>query len=159
MVEKDRPYLLKADEGQAYWFAGALMLIKAGGDQTKDHFAMLDQRVPGDYAVPWHIHHAEDEAWYVLDGEATFYCGDETFSAGSGSWVYLPRGIPHAFRTGPAGGRLLTFTAPADFARFVKAAGETAPRLVAPPPAPPDLERLTAVAAQFGIEIVGPPPE
>jgi mannose-6-phosphate isomerase-like protein (cupin superfamily) len=95
-----RAYLLKADEGQAIWFAGALMIMKAAGDQTQKRFAFLDQRVPGDYAVPQHIHHREDEAWYILEGEVTFYCGDETFHAGPGAWVFLPKEIPHSFRVG-----------------------------------------------------------
>jgi hypothetical protein len=41
-----------------------------------------------------HIHHREDEAWYVLDGQMTFYVGDEVLTAGSGSFVYAPKGIP-----------------------------------------------------------------
>jgi mannose-6-phosphate isomerase-like protein (cupin superfamily) len=153
-----RAYLLKADEGQAIWFAGALMIMKAAGDQTQKRFAFLDQRVPGDYAVPQHIHHREDEAWYILEGEVTFYCGDETFHAGPGAWVFLPKEIPHSFRVGSTGGRMLTFSAPAEFADFVTAAGEPAPRLEAPPPAPPDIEQLATIAAKYGIELIGPPP-
>lgn len=158
MQATDRTYTLAAEEGEAIWFAGALMVLKAAGEQTDGRFALLDQRVPGDYAVPLHVHHDEDEAWYVLDGEATFYCGDERFTAGAGAWVFLPREVPHAFRVGPAGARLLTFSAPARFAEFVRAAGEPAPARSIPPPAPLDVARLTAVAAQYGIEILGPPP-
>ena len=134
MSEHSRAYTMKNDEGQAIWFAGALMILKAGEEQSEGHFSLLDQRMPGDYAVPRHVHHAEDEAWYILEGEATFYCGDETFTAGPGSWVFLPKDVPHAFRLGSNGGRMLTFSAPAAFANFVKAAGEPAPRLVPPPP-------------------------
>ena len=97
-----RAYMMKADEGQAIWFAGALMILKAAGDRTEGRFALLDQRVAGDYAVPRHVHHAEDEAWYVLEGEVTFYCGDETFAARPSAWVFLPKDVPHAFRVGPA---------------------------------------------------------
>ena len=158
MSEDQRAYMLKTDEGQAIWFAGALMILKEAGDQTEGHFAFLDQRVPGNYTAPQHIHHAEDEAWYVLDGEVTFYCGNETFNAGPGSWVFLPKDVPHAFRVGPAGGRLLTLSAPASFANFVKDAGEPAPKLVAPPAKPADLDQLSKIAEKYGIEIVGPPP-
>jgi mannose-6-phosphate isomerase-like protein (cupin superfamily) len=159
MSVQSKPYILQTDEGQAFWFAGALMQLKASGDQTGGQFAFLDQRVPGNYAAPLHIHHAEDEAWYVLEGEVTFFCGEETFAASAGSWVFLPKDIPHAFKVGAAGGRLLTFTAPAEFAKFVAAAGVPAPRLVVPPPEPMDFARLAPIAAQYGIEIVGPPPE
>ena len=159
MTEHSRAYVMKADEGQAFWFAGALMILKAAGDQTNGNFAFLDQRVPGGYAVPQHIHHTEDEAWYVLEGNVTFYCGNETLAAEPGSWVFLPRDTIHAFKVGPDGGRLLTISAPAEFANFVKAAGQPAPKLVIPPPEPPDIDRLASVAAKYGIEIVGPPPE
>ena len=159
MSEQSRAYTMKSDEGQAIWFAGALMILKAGEDQTEGRFAFLDQRMPEDYAVPCHVHHTEDEAWYILEGEATFYCGDETFTAGQGSWVFLPKDVPHSFRVGSNGGRMLTFSAPGGFASFVKAAGEPAPELVPPPPGPMDIEQMSAIAARYGIEITGPPPE
>jgi mannose-6-phosphate isomerase-like protein (cupin superfamily) len=158
MSEENRAYTLADADGRAYWFAGTLMILKATGEQTEGRFALLDQRVPGGYAVPWHIHHHEDEAWYLLSGEATFYCGERRFTAGPGSWIFLPKGVPHAFHVGPSGARLLTFTAPASFADFVVAAGEPAPERALPPAAPLDVERLTAIAARFGIEIIGPPP-
>jgi mannose-6-phosphate isomerase-like protein (cupin superfamily) len=153
-----RAYVLSRDEGQATWFAGALMLRKAGGPETGGRFALLDQRVPGGYAPPRHVHHHEDEAWYILDGEVTFMCGDQTLAAGPGAWVFLPRAVPHTFRVGPSGARLLTLSAPASFADFVEAAGEPALALTVPPPAAPDAERLAAIAARFGIDILGPPP-
>lgn len=157
-VAADRAYVLGPEEGRATWFAGALMIQKAGGEQTDGRFAFLDQTVPGDYAAPRHVHRDEDEAWYVLEGEATFYCGERQLCAGAGSWVFLPKGVPHAFRVGAAGARLLTLTSPATFADFVQAAGEPARSLTVPPPGPLDAERLTATAARYGIEILGPPP-
>ena len=77
----------------------------------------------------------------------------------AGAWVFAPKGVPHAFRVGEAGARMLTFSAPAGFADFVRAAGEPAAGLRLPPPGPLDVERLSAVAARYGIAIVGPPPE
>jgi len=47
---------------------------------------------------------------------------------------------------------------PASFADFVRAAGEPAPALTLPEPAPLDVERLTELGRQYGIQIVGPPP-
>ncbi|WP_322818889.1 quercetin 2,3-dioxygenase [Tepidiforma sp.] len=158
MEEKPRAYVLAVEEGEAIWFAGALMVLKATGDRTGGRFAFMDQRTPGDYAVPRHVHGREDESWYILEGEVTFYCGDETFTAGPGAWVFAPKGIPHAFRVGPAGARLLTMAWPAGFADFVRAAGQPASALTLPEPAPLDIEQLTVLGRQHGIEIVGPPP-
>lgn len=159
MREKSRAYALASEEGEALWFAGALMLLKASGDQTEGRFALVDQRVPGDYAVPLHVHHQDDEAWYVLEGQVTFYCGDDTHTVDSGSWVFAPKGVPHAFRVRSAGARLLTMSSPAGFADFVRAAGEPARERIVPPPAPLDVERLTELGQQYGIEIIGPPPD
>lgn len=141
-------------EGTATWFAGALMVEKASGRG----FDLLDQTVPPGYAPPRHVHAEEDEAWYILAGEATFWCGEEELQASAGSFVFLPRGVEHAFKAGAEGARLLTFTVPSGFAEFVRAAGRPAEGLHVPPPEPPDPERLAQTARRFGIEITGPPP-
>lgn len=158
MQTTGRAYVLADEEGEAIWFAGALMVLKASSSQTEGRFSMFDQRVPGGYTVPLHVHHDEDEVWYVLDGEATFYYGEERLTAGIGATVFLPKGVPHTFKVGPDGARLLTLSAPARFADFVRAAGEPALTRTIPAPAPPDVERLSAIAAAHGIEILGPPP-
>ncbi|MGA7670993.1 MAG: cupin domain-containing protein [Nitrolancea sp.] len=159
MQTTNRAMVLAVDEGEAIWFANALMIVKADTETTNGHFAMIDQRVPGGYAVPRHVHHAEDEAWYLLEGEATFYCGDDRFTAGAGSWVFLPRDVPHTFKVGPDGARLLTMSAPSTFVDFVKECGEPARERAIPPQLPIDAERLTAIAAKYEVEIIGPPPE
>jgi mannose-6-phosphate isomerase-like protein (cupin superfamily) len=46
---------------------------------------------------PLHVHHHEHEAFYVLTGTVDFFCGDEQFRARAGSFVFLPRGVPHTF--------------------------------------------------------------
>lgn len=159
-VPRGTAYALSAGEGEAIWFAGALMIIKDkdAGRVPAPGFAFIDQRTPGNYAVPRHVHEREDEAWYVLEGDVTFFCGDEALSAGPGTYVFAPKGLPHAFRVGPAGARLLTLACPAGFADFVRAAGVPAPSLTLPPEAPLDAERLAEVARAYGIAITGPPP-
>jgi quercetin dioxygenase-like cupin family protein len=155
----DRIYSLADQEGDAYWFAGALMQLKAGGADTGGRFALLDQTMPPAYVVPRHVHVEEDEAWYVLEGSMTFYCGERVIEAVERSWVYAPRGIAHTFKVGAKGARALTFAFPSGFADFVAAAGVRAPSLTIPPHEPVDPAHLAEVAHRFGIEMVGPPPE
>ena len=155
---ESRAYVLADGEGKAVWFANALMVVKAATEETQGRFACMDQRVPAGYAAPLHIHHDEDEAWYILEGEATFYCGDDCFTAGPGAWVVLPRDVPHAFKVGANDARLLTFTVPSGFADFVVASSEPAPEQVIPPQGPVDVARMQEIAARYHIEIVGPPP-
>ena len=155
----DRTYSLADKEGKAFWFVGALLQRKAGAAETDRQFALLDQTMPAGYAVPRHIHLNEDEAWYLLEGSMTFYCGEHVIQAAKYGWVFAPRGIPHTFKVGSNGARALTFTFPSSFAEFVAEMGEPAPQLTIPPPGPVDPQRLAEVAHRYGIEIVGPPPE
>ena len=46
---------------------------------------------------PLHVHAHEDEAYLVLNGRMTFQVGDERIDAEPGSFVFLPRGVPHGF--------------------------------------------------------------
>src|SRR2546430_2845424 len=97
---KDRVYSLADGEGPAYWFVGALLQRKAGTVETEGRLALLDQTMPPGYTVPRHIHINEDEAWYVLDGSMTFYCGEHVIEASERSWVFAPRGLVHTFKVG-----------------------------------------------------------
>lgn len=49
------------------------------------------------WIAPPHVHHADDEAWYVLEGVLRFRIGDDTYEMGPGSAVLAPKGTPHAF--------------------------------------------------------------
>ncbi|HXG41315.1 MAG TPA: cupin domain-containing protein [Dehalococcoidia bacterium] len=134
------------------------MVIKAGGTETQGRFAVIDQRMPPDYATPLHVHRTDDEAFYVLEGQLRVHYGQRQLTAGPGTWVFAPKGLPHALQTGPEGARVLTFSSPAGFADFVRSVGEAAREHRLPPPAPVDPQRLTAIAQQHGIDILGPPP-
>ena len=50
-----------------------------------------------DWIAPLHVHHGDDEAWYVLEGQLRFRVGEDTFEAGRGAAVIAPRGTPHAY--------------------------------------------------------------
>ena len=158
MAER-KGYALNDGDGERIWFAGSLVVLKALGEQTEGRLAAMDQKLPPGYTSPLHRHNDDDEAWYVLEGDATFFCGDDRFVGAAGAWVYLPKLVPHAFRVGARGARLLTLSTPAGFADFVKAAGEPAPALELPPAEPLDIARLAETAQRFGIELLGPAPD
>ena len=50
-----------------------------------------------DWIAPLHVHHDDDEAWYVLEGALRFRIGEETFDASRGGAVLAPKGVPHAY--------------------------------------------------------------
>jgi hypothetical protein len=107
---------------------------------------------------PRHIHHREDEAWYVLNGQMTFHVGEDVLVATSGSFAFAPRGIPHAFTVDVEPTRVLVLAAPAGFEGFALELGEQATDDVPPVGLKlPGPEILGPVAERYGIEIVGPP--
>ena len=64
-------------------------------------FVIVEWRESGEsqweWIAPLHVHHNDDEAWYVLEGVLRFRIGEETFEAGPGGAVIAPKGTPHAY--------------------------------------------------------------
>src|SRR4029078_8893899 len=90
-------YLLNAGEGDAYWLLGMLEIVKISGAETGGAFGMLEGTVRGGEGSPWHVHHEEDEWFYVLDGQFSVWVGDQHLSLSPGSFAFGPKGIPHTF--------------------------------------------------------------
>jgi quercetin dioxygenase-like cupin family protein len=151
-------YALQRQEGQAVWFLDTLTLVKATGEQTGGAFGLVEQVLPSGSGSPYHVHHAEDEAFYVLEGEVSFVSGDQWTRATAGSYIFLPRDIPHGFRT-ETPSRVLILTTPAGFEQFLIEAGKPARELALPPAEPPDMGMLMAAAEKYRIDILGPLPE
>ena len=145
-------------EGTPYWFLQNRMVLKATGESTGGAFGLVESLIAPGAAPPLHVHYAEDEAFYVLEGELTFTCGDETARATAGSFVFLPRGIPHGFVVeSDTPVRMLTLLVPGGGERIFVEAGRPAEGAGLPPAAPPDIPLLKRVAQKYGNDIVGPP--
>jgi quercetin dioxygenase-like cupin family protein len=153
------PIVAGPGEGEALWFLGILATIKSSAETTAGAVAVIEHQAPRGAGSPLHVHSREDEWFYVLEGELTFWVGGETSVAPAGTFVFGPKGIQHTFIVSSDEARFLLVTEPAGFEQFMRAIGEPAARLEIPPPAtePPDVAALTAAAAEYGIEIVGPP--
>src|ERR1700682_38783 len=143
-------YVLSNGDGEGIWFLGTLMTVKAGREQTRGGFTLIEQISPPAFVAPPHVHDAEEESFYVLEGQLQVTCGDQTWTVNSGGFVLLPRGIPHAFSvTGGVGAKLLQISSPADFEQFAAEAGEPAPSLTLPPPGEPNIPKLLAAMAKY----------
>jgi mannose-6-phosphate isomerase-like protein (cupin superfamily) len=159
-----RAYTLTREEGSHLWFLGSLMTIKADDARTGGAMSLIEQVMPPGFASPLHLHHGEDEPMYILDGRFTFWIGDRIVPAEPGTFVYLPRGVPHCFRyEGREPGRLLQLTLPAGLEQGFAEMGSSAASAVLPPAldGPPDAaaaERMAAISARYRVEILGPPP-
>jgi quercetin dioxygenase-like cupin family protein len=145
-------------EGQAIWYDGGLMIIRADAAQTGGSVSLVEARLPAGKATPLHAHPDSEETILVLAGEITVHIDgvDHQLVAG-GSWT-VRRGTPHAFAVTSDGARLLVTFTPGGGEAFFVAAGVPAPTRDVPPPAPPDLDRYRAAAERTGLVLLGPPP-
>ena len=100
-MSADHFHAVGPGEGEAIWFLQTLMSVKASGAESGGAFSLIEVHYPPAFSPPRHIHHHEDESFYVLDGEVTFICGDRTWRTQQGAFVVLPRGIEHGFTISP----------------------------------------------------------
>ena len=151
-------YHLAADEGEAYEFLNTLAIVKASGAATNNALAVVEFRLPVGFSPPPHVHHDEDEAFYILAGQIDAQVGDDELAARQGAFLWLPRGVRHGFVvTGDGPCTILTITTPSGFERFVMEVGSPSTTLTLPEPREPDIPRLVEIAGRYGIEFPAPP--
>ena len=157
-VERDATQVVSG-EGRTLWVLGDLYEFKATAGDTGGTFALWETTTPpGNPGPPPHIHHNEDEAFYLLEGELELMVEGRASVVGAGTFVNIPKGTLHTFRNaGTTPTRFLGLVAPAGFEGFFEEIGEPATDPSSPPPAgPPDIEKIMATAPKYGLEI--PPP-
>lgn len=157
---ESRIYTLNANEGEARWWMGALAIIKASGKDTNGHFSLVEVVEHEGAAAPLHVHHNEDEAFWILDGSLTFEVGEKTIKAETGSFLFGPRDVPHRYTVDKGPARLLFILTPSGFEEFIRETSEPASSPILPPrsDAPPtdeEMEQLMPIVQKYGMEILG----
>jgi quercetin dioxygenase-like cupin family protein len=148
-------YVLAKDQGDLYWFLDTLMEVKAGAEQTRGAFTVIEWAANAGFAPPPHIHRSEDESFYVIDGVLTVACDQQQWRAEPGAFVFLPRGRSHTF-TVEQPVRALQITTPAAFEKFCAEVGRPATSATVPQATAPDIPQLLEAAGKYEIEILLP---
>lgn len=105
---------------------GRFYALKLLGGATGDSIMLFEETVPAGTKSTLHLHHDSDEVAYVLAGEVTFLIGDEVTIGGPGSCAFMPRGVPHAWKsTGAETGRVLFLYTPAKAGGLLEEQHET----------------------------------
>jgi mannose-6-phosphate isomerase-like protein (cupin superfamily) len=140
------------------WFIDNLAYVHVPGEATGGAYSLCELRAAAGSMPPLHVHHRDDEAFYVLEGELTLFVGERERALSAGRAAVAPRGTPHTYRIQSAEARLLVVNSPAGFDQFLLAAGDQASGHELPPAdRPADPAALGRAAAEYGIEILGPP--
>ena len=96
--------------GKDFWYLGSLLTVKADGISTNNKMAMFECLLPVGFEPPYHVHSDEDESYYLIDGEVDFFLDGKKIEGKAGSFVYLPKKVPHSVRVvGTKPARILNF--------------------------------------------------
>jgi mannose-6-phosphate isomerase-like protein (cupin superfamily) len=148
------PIIREAGTGPTHDVLGVTHTYKALASETGGRISIWESVVPPGAGAPHHSHTAEDEAFYVVEGEATIEIEGQPqpLVIGAGGFVYSPRGEAHSFRN--AGGgvlRMLVMCLPGGLERMFGEIGDATRGVRAPDPA-----RIGAITAAHGVSITGP---
>lgn len=145
-------------EGQGLWFLDNLLTVKVSRDDGSP-FGVLVNTMPAGSHTPMHAHDREDEAFWVLEGQLTLFLGeDRVVEATPGTYVHVPAGVAHGFRTSTPV-KMLVLCGGEGFVEMAREAGGPALRRELPPAAAPDKQRLGEACARWGIRLLGPLPD
>jgi quercetin dioxygenase-like cupin family protein len=128
--------------------------VLASARDTNGLVGAVEVAGPSGAGPPLHVHHREDEAFYVLDGEYSVFVGDEVIAGVPGTWVWGPRDVPHGYQVRSPRGRHLSLTMPAGFEAFFEEVADVATPSTDPRTA---MSQLATAAARYGVELLGPP--
>ena len=160
--QPDQVIIQPAGRSPATWALGSLFEHLAGAGQTGGQLGVAVVSQPPGAASPLHLHTREAEAFYLLAGTMTYRAGSRLAHLAAGDFIFLPRGVPHAFRiTGNVTARFLALTVPGGLMDLYAEVGRPASEHRLPAPGEVDLAadvgRWLQLAPGYGLQIIGPP--
>lgn len=149
--------LMKPGQGTSLSIVGDIVTFKAVSEDTNGQYTLFEVQVDPDIGPPPHIHHREDEAFYIQEGELEFQLGNQTVIATPGTFLYSPKGHQHNFtnKTNQRA-KMLVWCMPAGIEEFFAEVGVPVDDPDGPsrPATPEAIERVLAAAPKYGIEFI-----
>ena len=148
-------YLAQPEQQQQLeWLDGGTLAMLLDGKSTGGQLMMGRFDVSKGEAPPYHKHTREDEVFMLIKGTALVWYDDQEYELAEGGVVFLPKGVPHAYRITSEKADLLMINTPAGIEGMFRASGRDKST-----PRPPDFKITPnpAAAAEYGNVIVGPP--
>jgi quercetin dioxygenase-like cupin family protein len=153
----ERGFKINAGEGRIHGHIklkgvnSNILDLKVSGKDTSGELAIFEQTsVSQGRGTPLHVHHFQDEVFFVIEGEYYFQVGGEKFSLKAGDSIFLPRKVPHAWTQVSEKGKMtVTFQPAGKMEEFfvTMAALENEPTT----------EEIAKTFAENEMQIVGPP--
>jgi quercetin dioxygenase-like cupin family protein len=100
-------FISTAGEGKQINFRGTKMFLKVSKDDSEGKYSLVEMAHPPNTGPALHIHSNGPEAYYIIDGEYLIQHDKITYNLTVGNFVFVPRGVPHNYRSGSKGGKML----------------------------------------------------
>jgi mannose-6-phosphate isomerase-like protein (cupin superfamily) len=114
-MAEPQPIVVRPGEGHR---VGNVEFLARTADTPRFTFGIIE--IAAGRVLDEHVHDGEDDAFYILEGEMTFFFGADEAVAGPGTFVLAPSGVAHGFRNDCAAPvRMLNIHAPAGFDRRI----------------------------------------
>ena len=101
------------------WFLDTLVTPHVARASGADGLSVLESLAREGDGPPLHVHHHEDEVFFVLEGRLRLRVGEADHELGAGEAALGPRGVPHTYRVESEQARWLVITAASTFEQFV----------------------------------------
>jgi mannose-6-phosphate isomerase-like protein (cupin superfamily) len=153
----DKGFVVKANESRfkesTVLFGGTSPNdIKVSGKDTDGKLTIFEYTGNVKGGPPLHIHHKQDEIFFIVEGEYTFKVGDDMYYLKKGDTIFLPRKVPHAFAQTSETGKMYFMFQPSgkmeDYFRKIATLKEQ-----------PTPEEGAKIFADHDMKVVGPPLE
>ena len=93
-----KPYRIAVGDGLAQvWWKTGRVAVKTSGAETEGRFSQVEVEDPRGTAPPLHVHHGEDETFYVLEGEVVVLSDGDPIEVSAGDYAFVPRGVAHSY--------------------------------------------------------------
>jgi mannose-6-phosphate isomerase-like protein (cupin superfamily) len=101
--------------------------VLAFEEDTNTRFSSVESVLT--HEMPLHVHTTHDESMYILNGVMDMYICGKVYRCSPGSYMYLPRGLPHCPRPVTDTVATVTIQAPGDFGHMMEGMIEVGHRL------------------------------
>jgi quercetin dioxygenase-like cupin family protein len=146
-----------ADTGPSYWGPGDRYTFLVTGAHNNGAYFIMEAIIPSGGGPPLHIHHREEESFYLLEGALEITLGEKKINATIGDFVQIPRRIVHGFQNvGSTAARMLLFLSPAGMEKYFEEVLEPVQDRCSaiPPITQAMIARLLNAGSKHGLEFV-----
>lgn len=153
----DKGFKITAGEGRLHGhmkLSGVnsnILDMKISGDDNDGAMAIFEQTsISQGRGTPMHVHHNQDEVFYVVDGKYHFQVGETKYDLSRGDSIFLPRKIQHAWTQLSKKGKMtVTFQPAGKMEEFFLTISTLDHE--------PSTEEIAEIFAANEMQVVGPP--